>query len=100
MSCMNTMMMRNRQSDDDRGESREYAIEARAAELLEPGEDFDPMDGFNVIESMEYATNTDKKLLGYWLATGDYSACGLWMSTISKAYWSKRADEQAEEELT
>jgi hypothetical protein len=100
MSDYNTMMMRGLQSDDDLGESREYAIEARAAELLAPGEDCDPMDGFNVIEAMEYATNTDKKLLGDWLATGDYSTCGLWMSTISKAYWAKRADEQAEEELT
>ena len=100
MSCMNTMMMRGRQSDDDFGESREYAIEARAAELLEPGEDCDPMDGFNVIEAMEAATNIDKKLLGDWLATGDYAACGLWMSMISKAYWTKKADEQAEEELT
>jgi hypothetical protein len=49
---------------------------------------------------MEAATDTDKQLLGKWLASEDYAACGLWMAAISKEYWAKMADELAEKELT
>jgi hypothetical protein len=99
MSCMNTMMMNSRQSDEDRAEALEFAIEARAAELMTHGEVCDPMDGFNVLEAMDEATATDKKLLGQWLATGSYDGCGLWMIQISKEYWGKKADEMARDEL-
>lgn len=100
MSCMNTMMMHARQDDEDRAESLEFAIEARAAELMTHGEACDPIDGFNVLEAMDEATAIDKKLLGQWLATGSYDACGIWMLQISKEYWGKKADEMAREELT
>jgi len=100
MSCMNTMMMNSRQNDEDRAERLEFAIEARAAELMQHGEYCDPMDGFNVLEAMDEATAIDKKLLGQWLATGAYDACGIWMMQISKEYWGKKADEMAREELS
>ena len=100
MSCMNTMMMHARQDDEDRAERMEFAIDARAAELLTHGEACDPMDGFNVLEAMDQATAIDKKLLGQWLATGSYDACGIWMLQISKEYWGKKAAEMAREELT
>jgi len=100
MNCMNTMMMNNRQDDEDQAERLRDAIEARAAELLMHGEACDPMDGFNVVEAMEAATDVDKKLLGQWLAAGSYEACGLWMTMISKEYWAKMADEMAERELS
>jgi hypothetical protein len=96
---MNTQMMNSRQYDEDRAEALEFAIEDRAAELLTHGEACDPMDGHNVIEAMESATPIDKKLLGQWLATGDYAACGLWMTMISIDYFSKKADEMARDEL-
>jgi hypothetical protein len=100
MSCMNTMMMGQRQDDEDQAERLRDAIEARACELMTHGEACDPMDGFNVVEAMEAATDVDKKLLGQWLAAGSYEACGLWMTMISKEYWAKMADEMAREELT
>ena len=100
MTCMNTMMMRGRQADDDQAERLADAIEARAAELLTHGEACDPMDGNNIVEAMEAATDTDKRLLGQWVASGSYEACGLWMAAISKEYWAKMADELAEKELT
>ena len=100
MTCMNTSMMGQRQADDDHAEHLADAIEARGRELLQHGEACDPMDGHNVIEAMEAATDTDKQLLGKWLASGDYAACGLWMAAISKEYWAKMADELAEKELT
>jgi hypothetical protein len=100
MNCMNTSMMRSRQADDDRAERLADAIEARGRELLQHGEACDPMDGYNVIEAMEAATDADKRLLGRWLASKCYAACGLLMAEISKKYWAKMADELAEKELT
>lgn len=100
MSCMNTMMMNSLQDADDQDERLADAIDARAAELLTHGEACDPMDGFNVVEAMEAATDVDKKLLGQWLAAESYEACGLWMTMISKEYWAKMANEMAEKELT
>jgi hypothetical protein len=100
MTCMNTSMMRSRQADDDHAERLADAIEARGRELLQHGEACDPMDGHNVIEAMEAATDTDKQLLGRWLASEDYEACGFLLAEISKEYWAKMADELAEKELT
>jgi hypothetical protein len=100
MNCMNTSMMGQRQADDDHAERLADAIEARGRELLQHGEACDPMDSHNVIEAMEAATDTDKQLLGKWLASEDYEACGFWLAAISKEYWSKMADELAEKELT
>jgi len=100
MTCMNTLMMGQRQDDDDQAERLADAIESRGRELLQHGEACDPMDGHNVIEAMEAATDTDKQLLGRWLASEYYAACGLFMAEISKGYWAKKADELAKKELT
>jgi hypothetical protein len=100
MTCMNTSMMGQRQADDDHAERLADAIESRGRELLQHGEACDPMNGHNVIEAMEAATDTDKQLLGRWLASEYYAACGLLMAEISKGYWAKKADELAEKELT
>lgn len=35
MSCMNTMMMHRRQDEEDYSEALDFAIEARAAELID-----------------------------------------------------------------
>jgi len=100
MTCMNTSMMGQRQDDDDQAEHLADAIEARGRELLQHGEACDPMDGHNVIEAMEAATDADKQLFGKWLASENYEVFGFWLAAISKEYWSKMAYELAEKELT
>ena len=100
MSCMNTMMMRGRQADDDQAERLADAIEARAAELLTHGEACDPMDGVNICEALDNASANEKMVLGKVLAERKFDQVGILVDGISRAYWAKMADELAEKELT
>ena len=100
MSCMNTMMMHARQDDEDLAESLAFAIEARAAELLTHGEACDPMDGFNIVEALGEASTNVKIVLGQVLAERKFDQAGILLDMISRAYWSKMADEMARKELT
>ena len=100
MTCMNTMMMRGRQADDDQAERRADAIEARAAELLTHGEACDPMDGVNICEALDNASANEKMVLGKVLAERKFDQVGILVDGISRAYWAKMADELAEKELT
>ena len=100
MSCMNTMMMNSRQDDEDRAERLAFAIEARAAELLTHGEACDPMDGFNISEAFGEATTNEKIVMAKVLAERKFDQAGILLDMISRAYWSKMADEMAREELT
>ena len=100
MTCMNTMMMRGRQADDDQAERLADAIEARAAELLTHGEACDPMDGVNICEAMDNASANEKMVLGKVLAERKFDQVGILVDGISRAYWAKMADELAEKELT
>ncbi len=100
MTCMNTMMMRGRQADDDQAERLADAIEARAAELLTHGEVCDPMDGVNICESLDNASANEKMVLGKVLAERKFDQVGILVDGISRAYWAKMADELAEKELT
>ena len=100
MTCMNTMMMRGRQADDDQAERLADAIEARAAELLTHGEACDPMDGGNICEALENASANEKMVLGKVLAERKFDQVGILVDGISRAYWAKMADELAEKELT
>ncbi len=100
MTCMNTMMMRGRQADDDQAERLADAIEARAAELLTHGEACDPMDGVNICEAMDNASANEKMVLGKVLAERKFDQVGILVDGISRAYWAKMADELAEKEMT
>ena len=100
MTCMNTMMMRGRQADDDHAEQLADAIEARAAELLTHGEACDPMDGVNICEALDNASANEKMVLGKVLAERKLDQVGILVDGISRAYWAKMADELAEKELT
>jgi hypothetical protein len=100
MSCMNTMMMGQRQDDEDRAESLAMAIEARAAELLTHGEACDPMDGFNIVEALGEASNNVKIVLGHVLAERKFDQVGILLDQVSREYWAKMADEMAERELS
>ncbi len=100
MTCMNTMMMRGRQVDDDQAERLADAIEARAAELLTHGEACDPMDGVNICEALENANANEKMVLGKVLAERKFDQVGILVDGISRAYWAKMADELAEKEMT
>lgn len=100
MTCMNTMMMRGRQADDDQAERLADAIEARAAELLTHGEACDPMDGVNICEALDNATANEKMVLGKVLAERKFDQVGVLVDGISRAYWAKMADELAEKEMT
>ena len=100
MTCMNTMMMRGRQADDDQAERLADAIEARAAELLTHGEACDPMDGVNICEALDNASANEKMVLGKVLAERKLDQVGILVDGISRAYWAKMADELAEKELT
>jgi hypothetical protein len=99
MSCMNTQMMNSRQSDEDRAEALEFAIEDRAAELLKHGEACDPMDGFNICEALDESSANEKMVLGKVLAERKFDQAGILVASISQSYWAKKADEMAEEEL-
>jgi hypothetical protein len=100
MTCMNTMMMGQRQADDDQAERLADAIEARAAELLTHGEACDPMDGVNICEALDNASANEKMVLGKVLAERKFDQVGILVDGISRAYWAKMADELAEKELT
>ena len=100
MTCMNTMMMRGRQADDDHAERLADAIEARAAELLTHGEACDPMDGVNICEALDNASANEKMVLGKVLAERKFDQVGILVDGISRAYWAKMADELAEKELS
>lgn len=100
MTCMNTMMMRGRQADDDQAERLADAIEARAAELLTHSEACDPMDGVNICEAMDNASANKKMVLGKVLAERKFDQVGILVDGISRAYWAKMADELAEKELS
>ncbi len=99
MSCMNTQIMHSRQSDEDRAEALEFAIEDRAAELLKHGEACDPMDGFNIAEALDESSANEKMVLGKVLAERKFDQAGILVASISQSYWAKKADEMAEEEL-
>ena len=100
MSCMNTMMMNNRQDDEDQAESLAMAIEARAAELLTHGEACDPMDGFNIAEALGEASNNEKMVMAKMLVERKFDQAGILLDMITRAYWAKMADEMAREELS
>lgn len=100
MTCMNTMMMRGRQADDDQADRLADAIEARSAELLTHGEACDPMDGVNICEALDNASANEKMVLGKVLAERKFDQVGILVDGISRAYWAKMADELAEKELT
>jgi len=100
MSCMNTMMMNSRQDDEDRAERLEFAIEARAAELLTHGEACDPMDGTNITEALGEASTNVKMLLAKVLAERKFDQAGILLDQVSRDYWAKMADEMAREELS
>ena len=100
MTCMNTMMMGQRQADDDQAERLADAIEARAAELLTHGEAGDPMDGVNICEALDNASANEKMVLGKTLAERKFDQVGILVDGISRVYWAKMADELAEKELT
>ena len=100
MSCMNTMMMHSRQDDEDRAERLEFAIEARAAELLTHGEACDPMDGYNIVEALCEANTNIKIVLGQVLAERKFDQVGILLDQVSREYWAKVADEMALEELS
>lgn len=100
MSCYNTMMMNSRQSDEDASEALDFAIEARALELLTHGEACDPMDGFNVVEALGEATTNEKMVMAKMLVERKFDQAGILLDMITKAYWAKMADEMAKGELT
>ena len=100
MTCMNTMMMGQRQADDDQSERLADAIEARAAELLTHGEACDPMDGVNICEALDNASANEKMVLGKVLAERKFDQVGILVDGISRAYWAKMADELAEKEMS
>jgi hypothetical protein len=100
MSCMNTMMMKSRQDDEDRAESLAFAIEARAAELLTHGEACDPFDGVNICEALDESSANEKIVLGKVLSERKFDQAGILLDMISRAYWTKMADEMAERELS
>lgn len=100
MSDYNTEIMHARQADEDSAEALQDAIDARAVELMQHGESCDPMDGFNVIEAMGEATNNETIVLGHVLARREFVQAGILLNQVSQAYWSKKANEQAEEELS
>ncbi len=100
MSCMNTMMMNARQDNEDRAERRAFAIEARAAELMTHGEACDPMDGFNIVEALGEASTNVKMVLAKVLSERKFDQAGILLDQVSREYWSKMADEMAEEEFS
>lgn len=100
MTCMNTQMMHSRQSDEDAAESLQDAIAAKALALMQHGESCDPVDGFNVIEALGEATNTETIVLGIVLARREFDQAGILIDQVSREYWAKKANEMAEKELS
>jgi hypothetical protein len=100
MSDYNTQMMNSRQDDEDQAERLDFAIEARAAELLTHGEACDPFDGVNICEALDESSANEKIVLGKVLSEGKFDQVGILVEGITKAYWAKMAEELAETELT
>lgn len=98
MTCMNTVMANNRQADEDRAERRADACDQRAIELMEPGEDCDPCDGYHLAEALDEANGKEKTILGQLIRTGKYAEAGIFLRGISHAYWAEKANEQAQEQ--
>lgn len=98
MSCMNTVMANNRQDDEDRADRRACAEEARAIELLGPGEDCDPCDGYHLAEALDEANAKEKTIFGQLIRDGKYAEAGIFLRGLSHAYWAIKANEQAQEE--
>lgn len=98
MHCMNTMMMRGRQDDEDSAERRAFAAEARAIELMQPGEDCDPCSHDNLAEALCECSGKDGQMLGQLLREGKFAEAGIFLRGISHAYWAIKADEQAQEQ--
>ena len=100
MSCMNTQMMNSRQADEDYSEALDDAIDARAAELLKPGEACDPFDGLGMCAAFENASWEQMTALGELLAERKFEQAGILVDRIVNSYWSKKAEELAVRELT
>ena len=100
MSCMNTQMMNSRQADEDRAEALEFAVEARADELMTHGEVCDPFDGVNICQALDESSTAEKMVLGKVLAERRFDQVGILVDWLTKSYWGKKADEMAREELT
>ena len=100
MNCMNTMMMHSRQDDEDSAEALDFAIEARAVELLSHGEACDPLDGFNICEAYGEATTNEKMVMAKMLVERKFDQAGILLDMITRAYWAKMANEMADGELT
>jgi hypothetical protein len=96
---MNTQMMNSRQTDEDRAEALEFAIEARAAELMTHGEACDPFDGVNICQALDESSIAEKMVLGKVLAERKFDQVGILVDWLTKSYWEKKADEMAREEL-
>ena len=100
MSDYNTQMINSRQDDEDRAERLDFAIEARAAELMTHGEACDPFDGVNICEALDESSANEKIVLGKVLSEGKFDQVGILVEGITKAYWAKMAKELAETEMT
>jgi hypothetical protein len=96
---MNTQMMHSRQADEDRAEALEFAIEARAAELMTHGEACDPFDGVNICQALDESSIAEKMVFGKVLAERKFDQVGILVDWLTKSYWEKKADEMAREEL-
>jgi hypothetical protein len=97
---MNTMMMGQRQDDEDLAERRAMAIEARSVELMQHGEACDPLDGFNIVEAMGEASTNVKMVLAKVLSERKFDQVGRLIDMTSRDFWAKKAIEMAEEELS
>jgi hypothetical protein len=97
---MNTQMMNSRQADEDRAEALEFAVEARADELMTHGEVCDPFDGVNICQALDESSTAEKMVLGKVLAERRFDQVGILVDWLTKSYWGKKADEMAREELT
>jgi len=95
MSDYNTQMMHSRQDVEALAERLADAIEARAAELLMPGEACYPLDGMNICEALDEASANEKMVLGKVLSERKFDQAGILVASISQAYWANRADEIA-----
>ena len=98
MSCMNTVMVNNRQHYEDRAERRADACDQRSIELMESGEDCDPCDGYHLAEALDEASGKEKTILGQLFRESKYAEAGIFLRGISHTYWAEKANEQAQEE--
>ncbi len=99
MSCMNTMMMHSRQADEDRAEALDFAIEARAAELMTHGEACDPFNCFSLCLALEDSSIDDMEVLGKLLAEKKFEQAGTLLCKITNNHWSEKAYQMAQQEL-